>query len=209
MTAQSIPELTNYEYSELSYNSAAPIITGSFVNDICDLLNKCGVSVNYTNSYDSTLESAVRKFQSSIGISPTGILTTATLQSMLLYKNKINDIVEDDGLNIKTQNSMVDSAHQASFFADDNFKTHRRNHKDIKIVFGEKSITKTIKDVFMRSVSLEVDTSGNPVSEIYEFIARDITETDEINDINKYGPDNKDYASSDIKYNFKSIKGGT
>ena len=38
----------------------------------------------------------------------------------------------------------------------------------------------------MRSVSVEVDTSGNPISEVYEFIARDIKESDEISDINKY-----------------------
>ena len=71
----------------------------------------------------------------------------------------------------------------------------------IKIVFGNKSITKTIKDVFMRSVSVEVDTSGNPVSEVYEFIARDVKESDEINDITKYNGD-EDGSSSDIKYQY-------
>ena len=56
----------------------------------------------------------------------------------------------------------------------------------------------------MRSVSVEVDTSGNPISEVYEFIARDIKESDEINDVTRYNG-NEDGSSSDIKYNFSSV----
>ena len=33
MAAQTIPELTNYQYNELSYNSASPIIKGNFILD--------------------------------------------------------------------------------------------------------------------------------------------------------------------------------
>ena len=43
MIAQTVPELTNYEYNELYYNSAGTLITGSYVYQVCDLLNKCGV----------------------------------------------------------------------------------------------------------------------------------------------------------------------
>ena len=38
----------------------------------------------------------------------------------------------------------------------------------------------------MRSVSTEFDTSGNPIAEVYEFIAQDLTESDEPNDAGKY-----------------------
>ena len=204
MIAQSIPELTNYEYNELSYNSAGTLITGNFMYQICDLLNKCGINVQPTNVYDNNIENAVSEFQQTVEIAVTGVLTTNTLQTMIVYANKMSDIIENnDSILDNNETEVSDSPHYNSFFDDDNYKIHRRNRKDIKIVFGNKSITKTIKDVFMRSVSVEVDTSGNPISEIYEFIARDIKESDEINDITKYN--GEDTSSSDIPYNFSSV----
>ncbi len=53
----------------------------------------------------------------------------------------------------------------------------------------------------MRGVGVEVDTSGNPISETYEFIARDITETDEANDADNY-INNNGTSPSDVKYRF-------
>ena len=205
MTAQTIPELTNNDYNELYYNSAGTLISGSFMYQVCDLINKCGIDLQATNTYDNTVENAVSKFQQTVGTSVTGIMTTSTLQAMILYADKIDDIVESEDDELDTYESDTSySLHYNSFFNNDNYKMHRRNHKDIKIIFGNKSITKTIKDVFMRSVSVEVDTSGNPVSEVYEFIARDVKESDEISDIDKYiGEEEK--SSSDIKYNFSSI----
>lgn len=187
MKAQTIPELTNYEYNELHYSSATTLITGSFMYEICDLLDKCGFTVKVTDTYDDTVASAVSDFQSAMNIANTGILTTATLQAMILYASKMSDIIESgEDVSEETINKLTESPHYSSFFDDDNYKMHRRNKKDIKIVFGNNSITKTIKDVYMRSVSVEVDTSGNPISETYEFIARDVVESDEISDINKY-----------------------
>lgn len=211
MTAQSIPELTNYEYNELSYNTAGTLITGDYIYEVCELINKCGIDIQPTNTYDYTVYNAVMQFQEMAGMTPadgkcSGILTTGTLQAMILYSKNINDVVESDDAeedDIKEVEST--SPHYNSFFEDDKLKIHRRNRKDIKIVFGNKSITKTIKDVFMRSVSVEVDTSGNPISEIYEFIARDIKESDEITDVNKYSGD-EPTTSSDIPYDFTFIK---
>lgn len=207
MIAQTIPELTNYEYNELSYNSAATLITGSFMYQVCDLLGRCGIDIKPTDTYDDTVAEAVAKFQSMAMSYATGILTTATFQAMILYADKItNNIITDDGeIENVTEEKISESPHYNSFFDNENYKVHRRNHKDIKIVFGNKSITKTIKDVFMRSVSVEVDTSGNPISEVYEFVARDIKESDEISDINKYNGELESLSSSDIKYNFASI----
>lgn len=205
MIAQSISELTNYEYNELYYNSADTLITGNFVYEICDLLNKCGINIQPTNVYDDTVANAVSKFQKSTSMTATGILNTNTLQAMILYSNEMSDVINDDeNEEENTVDSLSDSPHYTSFFDNDNYKMHRRNHKDIKIVFGNKSITKTIKDVFMRSVTVEVDTSGNPISEVYEFVARDVKESDEISDINKYNGV-EGTAPSDIQYNFSTI----
>jgi hypothetical protein len=206
MIAQSIPELTGYEYNELYYNSAGALITGSFIFQVCDLINQCGINVAPTNTYNYSVCNAVMEFQEMVGMTGTGILTTNTLQAMILYAQKIlNDTVTDDTETEDDSETIKEtSPHYNSFFDDDNLKMHRRNHKDIKIVFGNKSITKTIKDVFMRSVSVEVDTSGNPISEVYEFIARDIIESDELTDINKY--DEEYSTSSDVSYDFSFIK---
>ena len=126
---------------------------------------------------------------------------------MILYSSKLSDIIEGNGTEEDNEETIEnDSPHYNSFFKEDNLKLHRQNRKDIKIVFGSNSITKTIKDVFMRSVSVEVDTSGNPISEIYEFIARDVQESDEITDINKYR-DDEPATSADVPYDFSSIRG--
>lgn len=203
MAAQTIPELTNYQYNELSYNSASPIIKGNFVLEVCSLLGRCGFDIKSTNKYDDTVASVVGQFQYLTGMAVTGILTTATYQAMVLYAEKnMNDEITDDSTGTTSENlDESDSPHYESFFAQDRYKMFRRNHKDIKIIFGKGSITKTIKDVFMRSVSVEVDTSGNPISETYEFIARDVKESDEISDAMKYTGANEDMTtSSDIQY---------
>ena len=206
MTAQSIPELTNYELNELYYNSAGTLITGNFMFQVCDLLNKCGIDITPVSTYDYNVCCAVMQFQKTVGMTEDGILTTNVLQAMIVYSKNISDIVVgDDDTEENAEDDTENSPHYNSFFGDDNLKTHRKNHKDIKIVFGNKSITKTIKDVFMRSVSVEVDTSGNPISEVYEFIARDIKESDEIMDVTKYNGDEPS-TSSDIKYDFSFVK---
>jgi hypothetical protein len=58
----------------------------------------------------------------------------------------------------------------------------------------------------MRSVSVQVDTSGNPISETYNFIARDIKESDASEDYNKYvGEESELSSSSDIKYSYDTL----
>jgi hypothetical protein len=200
---QTIPELTGGLYNELRYNAAETLIKGPFISDVCNLLNKCGIEVQSTGVYDDILESAVKDFQNKVKMKVTGILDNNVLQALILYSNKLNDTINDDTEDEEaSEDEKTTSPHYNSFFDNENYKMHRRNHKDIKIVFGNNSVTKTIKDVFMRSVTVEVDTSGNPISEIYEFIARDVKESDEINDMIKYTGDLSDGAPSDIKYNF-------
>lgn len=203
MAAQTIPELTNYEYNELAYNSASPMIKGSFVLEVCSLLERCGFNIKSTDEYDNEVAGVVGQFQQITGMSVTGILTTSTYQAMILYADKnMSNEINDDSTGVSSDNlDESNSPHYESFFAQDRYKMFRRNRKDIKIIFGSGSITKTIKDVFMRSVSVEVDTSGNPISEMYEFIARDVKESDEISDAAKYTGVNEDITtSSDVPY---------
>lgn len=197
---QTVAELTREEYNELAYNAASPLIVGDFVNDICILLGQCGVDIEPTDTYDENVAQAVSDFQAKVLMKSTGILNNVTLQAMVYYKEKLSDIIEDvDNKEVLVVEPVESgSPHYDPFFSTERMKQHRQNKKDIKIVFGKSSIVKTIKDVHMRSVSVEVDTSGNPISEIYEFVARDIVESDEISDADKYDSI-FDLASSDIK----------
>lgn len=203
MVKQTIPELTDYQYNELRYDSAGTPIVGAFMTTVCDMLNKVGANIGNINTYNETVETAVSQYQQKTGITVTGILTTDTWKSMLISAERMSDTVTDnEGLAENNTEESSSSPHYTSFFDTENYKAHRRNHKDIVIQFGNESVTKTIKDVFMRSVSVEVDTSGNPIFEVYEFIARDIKESDETNDSLKYTSESEPSSSSDIKYNF-------
>lgn len=209
MAAHTVSVLTNYLYKELVYNSASTTITGKFVKEICKLLGKCGFDIKTTNEYDDTVADAVAEFQAMAGITASGTLNDTTYQTMLLYADRLNDTIEDgDEEESTSSQTQSTSPHYNSFFDTDKYKIHRLNHKDIKIAFGNNSVTKVIKDVFMRGVTVEVDTSGNPISEVYEFIARDIKESDEMSDMLKYTGSERDKISSDIKYNYNTHSGG-
>ena len=191
-----ISELTNYQYRELTYDSAATPLQFDFISEVCRLLTLVVTSENGETEfvsertvYDEELSQKVAVFQEISGLSSTGILNDTTLQALVLrVENYYNDEVTDDSSDEDNEDEeeRTTSPHFSSFFGEDKFKTHRQNRKNIEIVFGRGSVKKTIIDVFMRSVSVEVDTSGNPVSEVYEFIARDIKESDELSDYNKY-----------------------
>ena len=203
---RTIQELTGGLYSEIIYNSVSAV-TGSFMGTITDVLNKCDLNTGISGAeYSLQFQQAVMEFQSKMGMQATGILNNATWQTMLAYVIKYSDIIGDSSAagGSNDEYSTSESPHHNSFFDADNVKSHRRNGKDIKIVFGNNSITKTLKNVYMRSVSVEVDTSGNPISEVYEFIAQDIKESDEPTDANKYTVPESN-IDVNIKYSFGRI----
>lgn len=189
-----IQELTGGNFNELSYNPSSEI-TGTFIDTVKTLLRKCDSTVNVTgSSYGLQMSQAIMEFQARVGgLQVSGILNNATWQTMIAYAEKYSDIIDGTAIDEDTGLTVGEtSPHYDTFFDANNVKNHRRNGKDIKIVFGNNNITKTLKNVFMRSVSIEVDTSGNPISEVYEFVAQDVTETDEPMDANKYlGPESQ------------------
>lgn len=208
-----ISENTGYQLSEISYNSSKDPIAFNFIMDVCDYLRQLGFwAKDSQREYDYELSQAVLAFQAIEGLNATGTLNDATLK-MLVRKagDFMNNNIGGDSYGgsddyVSNTNSAVFGAHYGSFFAEGNYKTFRKNRGNIKIVLGDGTIVKTIRDVYIRSSSVQVDSSGNPISETYEFIARDVTESDEPNDINKYMYDDVDYAPIDaaIKYDFSS-----
>lgn len=210
LTSYKVSELTKYADSELSYNSASPIKTYPFVSDVCDYLRKLGYyNGDNTTGYNKKVADAVADFQASMGKNPSGTLNDSTLQLLIkTADSKISDKVggdDDDGDAGSDNSNQSSGAHFDAFFNGQNYKMFRQNGKDIKIVLGDGSVIKTLKNVYMRSVSTEIDTSGNPISETYEFIAQDLLESDEINDLGKYLEGTiKDKTPSDVKYDFSA-----
>lgn len=166
---------------------------GPSIQSIKDMLLKAGIRFvagtnGYgINEYDGAMEQAVMEFQESQNIKkPLGVIDDNTLNKLLEVSGS-SDIIysekEEDGypeINVKG------NPHYDSFFSKNSSKDAKKNNKDIVITLGKDAVTKIIRNVYMRGVSVEYDTSGNPISEIYEFIAQDLTESDEYYDNTKY-----------------------
>ena len=213
--SSTIRDLTDGQYSSLRYNSFGNNYAGPLVQEVIDLIDRAGGDV--TNTRVSTVGSVFRdiilNYQKKYGLKETGILDDDLLHE--IYKRateNANNEVSDDSSNTdnESDNNFADAdvydAHYDPFFLNNSSKVFRKNHKDIIISLGDGANTKTIKDVFMRSVSVQVDTSGNPISETYNFIARDIKESDADEDDSKYiGEESELSSSSDIKYSYDTL----
>ena len=206
-----VKDFTGGSYKELKNKGNNDIITGSFITDLVKLLRKSGISCPDLNGYDDVAEEAVMRFQKANGLSVTGILDNETLTKLYEKSGENPDTIASTSSATTSTGtaSSETSPHFDSWFDTDMEKNFRRNHKDIKITFGNNSVVKTLKDVFMISQSVEVDTSGNTIYETYQFIARDVIESDEPLDSNKYSNDlttiTNGYSSSDIKYNYADL----
>ena len=211
-----IKDLTGGAFSSLFYNSASINYTGSLIPEIMKLIKKTGCDVTNTNvnTVGSIFRQIVLNYQKKFGLPETGVIDDELLHDIYKRAKGISDdeIASTDGyeynsngLDTATSDDIYDP-HYEPFFLNNSSKVFRKNHKDIIIDIGSGANRKIIKDVFMRSVSVQVDTSGNPISEVYNFIARDIKESDANEDINKYiGEDDYLSASSDIKYSYTSL----
>ena len=205
-----ISDLTNGEFSSLKYDSTGNNYTGPLVQNIVDLIDKAGGNVpnSSISSTDSVFRDVILSYQKKFDLPQTGILDDFLLQDIYKRANDLSndEITADNEYETYDSSDRIYDPHYDPFFLTNSEKISRRNHKDIIISIGNGANVKTIKDVFMRSVSVQVDTSGNPISEVYNFIARDIKESDAPEDINKYiGESSNASASSDIKYSYETL----
>lgn len=181
-------------YAELSKTNG---YQGPAVSKLLTLLDQAGVDLSQYdigdgNIFNYGVEEALKDFQRvSLGMeNPSGILDNNTLNALLVSADIMKDLIIAEN-NEKVQQSQADAnedgdPHYDTFFSEKNNKFGRQNQQDIIITLGDNTIVKTIRNVFVRGVSVEYDTSGNPISEVYEFIGQDLTESDEDNDLNKY-----------------------
>lgn len=210
-----IKDLTGGQFSSLAYNAAGNNYTGDVIPEIIKLIAKTGLDVmKHTNifSVGTLFKDIILNYQKKFGFPLTGILDDTLLhdiykRAMGISDDEVTDDQNDENINNSdSDEKLLYDPHYDPFFLNSSSKVFRKNHKDIIIDIGNGANRKIIKDVFMRSVSVQVDTSGNPISETYTFIARDIKESDAEEDTNKYvGEENYMSASSDIKYSYTSL----
>ena len=164
---------------------------GEYVKEIRDYLNTVGFDTYRTasnpNLYDVSLENAVKEFQSKYGLFPTGAINDETLNKLINQSNLVSGTVySSTSNNVYVDTMDTDDPHYDSFFSRKYSKKTRKNNQNIIITLGNNTIHRKLHNVYMRSVSVEFDTSGNPISEVFSFIAQDLTESDEPYDANKY-----------------------
>ena len=164
--------------------------TGSHIQTIVNLLHKAGYVFPQPKPpmYNLDVENAVIDFQEDNEIKVTGTINDKTLRLLVKKaEEKSSDtIISSDDNEENDETEELANPHYDSFFSNSNTKDVRKNNQDIIITLGNNIVTKTIHNVYMRGVSTEYDTSGNPISETYEFIAQDLTESDELKDKYKY-----------------------
>lgn len=205
-----IESLTNGEFKTITNSSTGVKYKGALISAVVDLISKTMADVSDTNIKTSGIafKNIILNYQKKFGLKETGVLDDNLLHD--IYKRAqetSSDTIEDDEENDEEYSGDSNlNPHYDPFFLNESGKIERKNNKDIIISFGGGTNRKIIKNVFMRSVSVQVDTSGNPISEVYNFIARDIKETDASEDLNKYIGEESDLnASSDIKYDFDNL----
>lgn len=185
--ATTVKDFTD-DVTEIKYGD-----TGPYMLAIRDLINKASIDIYNKYSYDDIsvydegVEQCVMEFQKNNGLTETGIIDDITLNALINVSNNLSDIIYSENTEDTTVDTTEnDDPHYDSFFSKSNTKDARKNNQDIIITLGNNTVTKTIHNVYMRGVSTEYDTSGNPISETYEFIGQDLTESDEVNDKDKY-----------------------
>lgn len=87
------------------------------------------------------------------------------------------DVSNSDASSVGVYTGNYDSSTNEPFFRPENIDELRRSRFDITIVYGAKGVkSRKILSVVPISVAQEVNASGEPVYDLYEFVAKDIIE---------------------------------
>ena len=130
----------------------------------------------YVNDYYSkATEDAVKRYQKYSGFDSTGNVDNITLESLKVVP-QITDNADID--NNVTNNKTFGNNNTNTFWNNDNDTVLRKNNNDITIKYGEGSKSKILKNVIFKSKQ-QVITVDNNVEDVYEFIARDLIESED------------------------------
>lgn len=128
-------------------------------------------------------ENAVKEFQSKNNLTVSGIINEATWNALF---NGSGSEPTDNTTNNNSSNSertnnkiIYGSNNSQSFFNENNTELFRTNNNDITITYGNAYKYKVLKNVIFRSKTQQVNANGEPIADVYEFIARDLIESEE------------------------------
>lgn len=132
--------------------------------------------------YSLETEKAIKAFQRDKGLNVDGKLSEEVLRVMDTPKTTTNSNLGKYNRSLYVnQNSRSDSSgdeeinEQEPFFNDKKENELRKGTINIKIKYAETGYT-TIKDVSIRSIGRQINSTGDAVFEMYEFIGRDLIE---------------------------------
>lgn len=168
-----------------TYNPSQPLMESDDLIIIGRQLASLGFlkSSQIGTFYDYNYWTAVKSYQKSKGLSADGRLTESLIQQLE------DDYAEVIAQTVSSSRSRSGSDEKKELFIEDSFfgetkeTTLRSGGYSIVLIVGDDNQYKrTLTDVRMRSKTIQVDASGNPVTESYEFIAKDLKENTEPTD---------------------------
>lgn len=171
--------MIEYPGSKFYLNLSSPMIS-----DNIKLIQSKLVSLGYLRRTDVDgyfgvdTEKAVKSFQRGIGLNSNGIVDKSTWDK--LFENSLAEDAATEPTNTETEvASDIGSNNNSSFFNSSRKQSLRKNGTDIIIKFGSEHRTKTLKQVVYRTKSVVINAGGEPIAETYDFIAKDLIESEE------------------------------
>ena len=163
------------------YNSSNPYIDDNVRKIQMQLAIRSYLSNSDVDSwFGPNTEKAVKEFQKNNALQVTGEVDKATWEKLFSI-----DIESDDSENSTETDTQYDtditygSNNYDSFFNENNNELFRKNNNDITITYGNGYKYKILKNVIFRSKTQQVNANGEPIADVYEFIARDLIESEE------------------------------
>lgn len=156
------------------------------------LASKGFLKQEYIDGYcDLFTENAVKSWQRSIGATATGWVSESNWNALFGDYDENKDTIDyDDTEDSKyykddniypggTPNKYSEQATERPFFNEQNGKQLRKANIDIQIKFGaNNSMNRTLKNVYMRSIGQQIGANGEPIYDLYEFVARDLIDSE-------------------------------
>lgn len=167
-----------------TYNPSRPLMESTELLAVGRYLATLGFlkSAHIGKAYDYNYSVAVKAYQKSKGLNADGQLT----------ENLIKQLEADCSAKLAhttPPNSQTNRSTDVNLFIEDSFFSEQREsvlrnggYSIVMVIGDDHQYTKTITGVRMRSKTIQVDGSGNPIMETYEFIAKDLKENTEPTD---------------------------
>lgn len=122
--------------------------------------------------YDNDTKAAIKKYQSDNKISVTGAVDDDTYSSLFKERSIANVDVSSFSL---SRSGDKQQQEEEKFFDENKSDLFRKGDLEIKIKYGKGQVT-TLQKVKLYNKDQMIDSNGEPIYDVYQFIAQDIKE---------------------------------